>query len=138
MTQKKTMSRSDSAKKYTVGQKLYYASSSRRYSEGDNTGYEVVVTKVGTKWVYFKYSKWVSSCGKPSRFNPTNGRVDGEGYSSPGIVYASEVEHRQTMLRNKLWGKMREAMTYNPPNVPLDSLILACRVLGFDDKEMLK
>ena len=129
------MSRAEAAKQYSLGQKLYYA------EKGSHARHcNVVVTKVGTKWVYFKREDMVNSGLKSKRFDPRNGNVDDTYGFDRGRVYFSKREYEKNVLREALWVELRREMMVHyraPECVTLESLIDATRLLGFDEEKLM-
>lgn len=73
---------------FKVGDRLYvhpFRGFLRIFPPGD-----VVVTKVGRKWVQYER---VDHRGHASRFDVETRRVDGAGFSSPGLVWPSREAH---------------------------------------------
>ena len=56
------------------------------------------ITKVGRKWITLE-----DADRYPTRFDAKTHRIDGGQYSSPGRVYASKEEYRETTEKQDLW-----------------------------------
>lgn len=92
---------------FKVGQQLYYVPSDRRRG----VPIHVVVSKVGNRWVYFNHLH------TEFRFSPSDMRVDGGDYSSPGMVYLDKAAHEELVSRNRAWDAVRQCVagTYTCP-----------------------
>jgi hypothetical protein len=68
------------------------------------------VSKIGRRWITLD-----DSGHKPTRFDAETHYIDGGAYSSPGKVYESEAEYRDTTLTEKMWKDLRSRMPWTAP-----------------------
>ena len=81
-------------KKISVGDVLYFVYDDRRQK-----GRNVVVSKVGRKWIYFD--------GNRPRFDPVSFYVDGGKYSSPGRIYYCQQDYQDAVDLRSAWDSLR-------------------------------
>jgi hypothetical protein len=88
---------------YKVGQKLWFE---RTLNAKPGTGEDVIVTKVGRKWVDLAKASYPTHKGYRVAVDSVN--VDGGNYSSPGRVWASEEEAQDNLERVAEWNRLRD------------------------------
>ena len=68
------------------------------------------VSKIGRRWITLDdFAK------NPTRFDAETHAIDGGAYSSPGKVYGSEAEYRDTTLTQEMWKDLRSRMPWTAP-----------------------
>lgn len=113
---------------YQVGDKLWYVSNSWGRHSGHQ--YEVVVTKVGHKWVYVKITD--SSYPSEFRIDPKTMDVDGRGYTPPGKCYPSKEVYEEDVYSNRLLDELRNKLSdYRLRKIESKNVIQAAKLLGY-------
>lgn len=110
------------APKYAVGQTVWVV-----LNQGKRDGWAASVTKVGRKWVTLAHG---------TRFDASDGCIDGGRYSPPGKVYASQDAYAAERALSAAWWSLGEELrnTYSraQPGVTLERIAEARRLLGLE------
>ena len=99
----------------------------RRYGP---LAYEATISKIGRKWITAS-----TASGRVIRFDAVTRHLDGGAYSSPGMVYASKAEYRETTARQKAWKDFRQILPYDAPDHLSEGDIAEIRDMIFPDEE---
>lgn len=110
---------------YQVGDKLWYVANNRRQSSGSQ--YEVIVTKVGRKWIYVAPD---SDSRVEFRIDPDTLWADGGRYTSPGKCYSSKEVYEEEMYSMKLFQELRRKMEHSK-DVGSKEVLKAAKILGY-------
>lgn len=94
-------------KKTSVGQKLWLVLHRHRNTAEER---EVTVVKVGRKWAELDYPFY-----SPYKISLEHWHIDGGKYSSPGSCYASEQDYKDTVVREALWRKFQQRVSWATP-----------------------
>ena len=78
---------------------------------GDPLPRAAKIAKIGRRWITLDDGEW-----HPTRFDAETRRIDGKGYASPGDVYESEEEYRETSAKEVLWKDFRGRLPYTAPD----------------------
>lgn len=93
-------------KKYTVGQKLWWVPPHRPYNQPQSDGYEVTVTKVGTRYVTAEAQSGETSIWKWTHtFFKGSGRENNH-HQQAGRAFPSKEDHASFVVLNVAWRDM--------------------------------
>jgi len=99
------------------GQSLWFVQSNYwNLSEESKNGREVVVEKLGRKWITLSNSY---------RIDINTLQADGKGYSSPGQCYLSHHEFMNHIKKQKLWNKLKNLIQHQyacPEHLTVEAL----------------
>lgn len=92
---------------------------------------EIVVSKVGRKWVYFDKMD--------SRFDAETWLVDGGRSGSPATIYESQDEYEKIVSLEKAWGRFSESVRnqygHTPKGVTEEAIEQAAKLLNIWSEE---
>ena len=102
-----------------------------KYSRGN--GVPLYVSKIGRKWLTLKHAGdgWCDN-----RVAIGTAEIDGDGYSSPGMIYRSREAYEASVRRGQAWSALEKGILgmYRGPadHISTEAIHEAARLLGLD------
>lgn len=95
---------------WEVGQTVYVVFD-RKYDGHDPEGRIETITKIGRRWIEVGDPRW-----RKARFDAETMILDGGNYSSPGRIWPSEAEYRESLEVQKAWRDLVSRLPWQAPN----------------------
>lgn len=111
MTKARNMNRHEAG--WTVGAEVWVLPS-QNYSASKREPYPCVISKIGRRWISIIDGKAPVELDR-GRFDAETRHLDGQGYSSPGRVYASLDQLEEDTEAGRLWVELIHAASGGRP-----------------------